>query len=260
MLTVLKNRDQRKRPGRNRITAALIALASVSGQSFEVASVKPGKPPTQSTMTSLPGGERFVARNMPLIWLISAAYNVPMRQISGLPSELSNEGYDIDAKADHPADRQQMMRMLQTLLEDQFKLTIRRETKELRAQVLIVAKSGAKLNENQDSAELAMRKITGNKMSYHNMPMALFANLLASAVDDLIVDQTGLKKTYDFALDYYRGPGGIGVKEGREPAPDPDGPSLETALQEQLGLKLESRKAPVEMLIVDHIERPSGNQ
>jgi len=196
---------------------------------------------------------------MPLVWLISAAYNVPMRQISGLPPELSDEGYDIEAKADHPVDRDQMMRMLQTLLEDRFKLALRRETKEVKAQLLVNAKAGAKLNENRDGAELAMRKITGNKMSYHNMPMALFANLLAFAVDDLVVDQTGLKGSYDFTLDYYRGPGGVGVKEGREPAPDPSGPSLQMALQEQLGLKLESRKGPVEMLIVDHIERPAVN-
>lgn len=244
---------------RKTIAPIVFATGFLHGQSFEVASVKPGKPPAQSTMTSLPGGERFVARNMPLVWLISAAYNVPMRQISGLSLDLSNEGYDIEAKTDHPVDRQQMMRMLQTLLEDRFNLTLRRQTREMKAQVLVIVKGGAKLNENQDRAELAMRKITGNKMSYHNMPMALFANLLAFAVDDVVVDQTGLKGSYDFTLDYYRGPGGVGVKEGREPAPDPNGPSLQTALQEQLGLKLESRKGPVEMLVVDHIERPTGN-
>jgi uncharacterized protein (TIGR03435 family) len=241
------------------IGVMVLALGAACGQSFDVASVKPGKPPMQSTMTALPGGERFVARNMPLVWLISAAYNVPMRQISGLSSELANQGYDIEAKAEHPVDREQMMRMLQILLEDRFKLVARREVKELKAQALVIAKDGVKMDVNRDGAELAMRKINGNKMSYHNMPMVLFANLLAFAVDDVVVDQTGLKGSYDFTLDYYRGPGGVGVKEGREPAPDPNGPSLQTALREQLGLRLESRKGPVEMLIVDHIEPPSGN-
>jgi len=190
---------------------------------------------------------------------VSAAYNVPMRQISGLPQDLSNEGYDIEAKADRPANREWMMRMLQRLLEERFKLSVRRETKELKAQVLVIANGGAKLEENRDGAELAMRKITGNKMRYHNMPMALFANLLAFAVDDAVVDQTGLNGSYDFTLDYYRGPGGIGVKEGREPAPDANGPSLPAALREQLGLKLESRKGPVEMLVIEHVERLKGN-
>jgi len=212
-------------------------------------------------MTPLPGGERFMARNMPLIWLMSAAYSVSMRQISGLSPELANRGYDIEAKAEHPVNREQMILMLRSLLEDRFKLVVRREMKELTAQVLTIAKGGPKFEENRDGAELAMRKITGNKMSYHNISMPQFVNILAfdEEVDDMVVNATGLKETYDFTLDYYRGPGGRGVLEGREPAPDPSGPSLRTALQQQLGLKLESRKGPVEMLIVEHIETPSGN-
>jgi uncharacterized protein (TIGR03435 family) len=78
-------------------------------------------------------------------------------------------------------------------------------------------------------------------------------------VDDTVVDGTGLKGSFDFTLEYYAGPGGRGVQEGREPAPDPSGPSLEAALQAQLGLRLESRKGPVEILMVEHIERLAGN-
>jgi uncharacterized protein (TIGR03435 family) len=217
------------------------------------------KAQTLPTMAALPGGERFVARNMPLNWLIGEAYRVPNRQISGLPDGMKTEPYDIEAKAEHPVSRAQTMLMLRSLLEDRFKLAVRRETKELSAQVLMVAKGGPKMDENHDGADLAIKKISGNKLSYHNMPMSLFANMLAGAVDDTIVDQTGLTGSYDFTLDYYQGPGGSGVKEGREPAPDPNGPSLQTALREQLGLRLESRKGPVEMLMVEHIERLSGN-
>jgi uncharacterized protein (TIGR03435 family) len=236
----------------------LIALTAW-GQSFEVASVKLSKAQTLPTMAALPGGERLVARNMPLNWLIGEAYRVPNRQISGLPDGMKTEPYDIEAKAEHPVSRARMMLMLRSLLEDRFKLAVRRETKELSAQVLMVAKGGPKMDENHDGADLAIKKISGNKLSYHNMPMSLFANMLAGAVDDTIVDQTGLTGSYDFTLDYYQGPGGSGVKEGREPAPDPSGPSLQTALREQLGLRLESRKGPVEMLMVEHIERLSGN-
>jgi len=241
---------------------ALLALALASivcGQAFEVASVRPSKPPAQSTMAVLPGGERFMARNMPLIWLISTAYGVPMRGIRGLPEELKDTGYDIEAKAERPVNRERMMIMLRSLLEDRFKLEVRRETREMKAVVLAVAKGGAKLEENQDGAELAIRKITGNKMSYHNVPLPVFANLLALAVDDLVVDRTGLKGSYDFTLDYYAGPGGRGVEEGREPAPDANGPSIHKALREQLGLELESQRVPVEMLVVEHVERPRGN-
>ncbi len=96
-----------------------------------------------ATMTVLPGGERLVARNMPLIWLIGEAYRVPNRQISGLP-EMATENYDIEAKAERPVSRAQMMLMLRSLLEDRFKLVVRRETKEMSAHVLVVAKGGAK--------------------------------------------------------------------------------------------------------------------
>jgi uncharacterized protein (TIGR03435 family) len=241
--------------------AGLFVLITGSGlgQSFEVASVKVNNTPAPPTMTELPGGERFRARNMPLIWLIGAAYNVPNRQISGLPQEFTSGGYDIEAKAGHSVSREQMMILLRKLLEDRFKLMVRRETKELKAYVLVAAKSGVRLEENQDGAELAMRKVSGNKMSYHNMPMPLFANVLSGAVDDVVVDGTGLKGSYDFTLEYYAGPGGRGVQEGREPAPDPNAASIYTALQEQLGLKLESRKGPVGLLVIDRIERLSGN-
>jgi Protein of unknown function (DUF3738) len=92
---------------------ALIGLTAC-GQSFEVASVKVGKPPARSSFGPLPGGERYRAVNAPLNWLISEAYRVPMRQISGLPPAFSSDGYDIDAKADHPVNRDQMLTMLQT--------------------------------------------------------------------------------------------------------------------------------------------------
>jgi uncharacterized protein (TIGR03435 family) len=240
-------------------TICLTALAArfLFGQSFEVASVKLSKGGTLASMTSLPGGERFIARNMPLVWLIGEAYRVPNRQISGLSDGMRTENYDIEAKAERPVTRAQMMLMLRSLLEDRFKMVVRRETKELSARALIVVKGGAKMDENTDGGELAITKISGNKTSYHNMSMSLFANVLAG--DDTVVDQTGLKGSYDFTLEYYRGPGGVGVREGREPAPDPNGPSLQMALQEQLGLRLESRKGPVEMLVVDHIERLSRN-
>lgn len=240
------------------LAGLLLTIAFVRGQSFEVASVKVSKEHSLPVMGPLPGGERFLVRNMPLVWLIGEAYQVSNHQISGLPDGMRTEPYDIEAKAERPSSRAQMTLMLRNLLESRFKLVARRETKELSARVLVVAKGGAKLDENHDGGDLAITKINGNKTRYRNMPMSLFANVLAGA-DGTIVDQTGLNGSYDFTLDYYRGPGGRGVEEGREPAPDANGPSLETALREQLGLRLESRKGPVEVLVIEHIERPSSN-
>jgi uncharacterized protein (TIGR03435 family) len=237
---------------------ALIALTAC-GQSFEVASVKLGDSPARSTFGPLAGGERYRAVNAPLSWLMSAAYGVPLRMISGLPQSFSGDLYDIEAKAERPVNRDQMMTMLQHLLEDRFKLVVRRETREMTAYVLVVGKSGAKVEESSDGGELAVQKVNASKSTYRNISIPMFANLLASIVDDTVADQTGLKGMYNFSLNFMPEHLGPGVLEGRERGPDPNAPSLSAALQDQLGLKLESRKVPLETLIVDRIEKLSAN-
>jgi uncharacterized protein (TIGR03435 family) len=236
---------------------ALMALTAC-GQSFEVASVKVGRPPARSSFGPLPGGERYRAVNAPLNWLISEAYGVSIRQISGLPQTSSGDGYDIEAKADHPVNHDEMMAMLRTLLEDRLKLVVRRETKEMKAYVLIVAKGGAKMEESPGGG-MVIQKVNASRTVYANMSMPVLANLLMFPLDDTVVDQTGLRGVYNFTLNYMPERLGPGVLEGREPGPDPNAPSLTTALQQQLGLKLESRKATVDMLVIEHIEKLSGN-
>jgi len=150
------------------------------------------------------------------------------------------------------------MRMLQSLLEDRFKLRLRRQSRDLTAYVLMVGKGGPKLDENKDGAELEARKSMAGRETYRNFPMSLFVNILSGDIEDTVVDQTGLKASYDFKLEYTPERLGPGVKEGREPA-YLDGPSLFTALREQLGLELTHKRVPVEFLAIDHIEEPSGN-
>jgi uncharacterized protein (TIGR03435 family) len=237
----------------------VLTTGLASGQSFEVASLKVGTPPAQSTFGPLPGGERYRARNIPLPWLLSSAYGVPIRQILALPQAFAGEAYDIEAKAEHPVNGAQMNAMLRTLLEDRFKLVVRRETREMKAHILVLAKGGTKMEENRDGAELLVRKVNASRSTYRNVPMPVFSNLLAFSVDDTVVDQTGLKGSYDFTLNYMPERLGPGVLEGREAGPDPYAPSLDTALQVQLGLKLESRKVSVEVLVVEHIEKPLPN-
>ena len=245
--------DPRASLMRMRKIIGLIALTAY-GQSFEAASVKLNTVAMPNAVTILPGGERLRVTNFPLLWLIGEAYRVPNRQISGLPEAMGRECYDIDAKAEHPVNREQMMAMLRHLLEDRFKLAVRRETKEIKAYALVVAKGGPKLDENHDGAALFMDRIGRSKWGFHNMPMTLLANVLSSWAGDTVVDQTGLKGSYDFTLEVQMESSGPG-----EPAPDPNAPDVFRAVQEQIGLKLESRKGPVEMLIIDHFERLSGN-
>jgi uncharacterized protein (TIGR03435 family) len=222
------------------------------GQSFEVASVKVNTVAAQNTMTVLPGGERFRATNFPLLWLISAAYQVPNRQIFGLPEAISRECYDIEAKAEHAVSRDQMMVMLRHLLEDRLKLAVRREMREMKALVLVVAKGGPKIEENKDGADFFLDRVGRSEYGFRNVPMTLFANALSAWVDDVVVDGTGLKGSYDFTVK-------VTLEKPGQPAADPDAPTIYSALEEQLGLKLEAKKGPVEVLVVDHIEKLSGN-
>lgn len=244
----------------------LIALAfrlAASGQSptsFEVAAVRLSTDATRSaSIGPSPGRERFTARNMPLLWLVASAYDVSIRQVSGLPKSFNSKNYDIEARAAMPVSREQMMRMLQSLIEDRFKLRLHRETKELRVYVLRVSKGGPKLEENKDGADLEARNSGAGRETYRNFPMPIFANILSAHLDDTVVDGTGLKGSYDFKLEFTPERIGQGAKDGHEPAPNLEGPSLFTALKEQLGLELKREAAPVTLLLIDHIEDPAEN-
>jgi uncharacterized protein (TIGR03435 family) len=227
---------------------------------FEVASVRLSPDTTRkASIGPSPGGERFTARNMPLLWLIASAYDVSIRQVSALPTSLSSKSYDIEAKSARRASREQMMRMLQTLIEDRFKLRLRHETKDLRVYVLTVARGGPKLDENKDGADLEARNFGAGRESYRNFSMPIFANILSAHLDDTVVDKTGFSGSYDFKLEFTPERVGLGSKDGHEPPPNLDGSSLFTALREQLGLELKRQMAAVELLVVDHIEEPSVN-
>jgi uncharacterized protein (TIGR03435 family) len=236
------------------------ASRAQSQESFDVASVKLNKTGGRGGYPGLaPGGQRFTATNLPLFALIMLAYNVTPRQISGVPSSFNTEGYDIEAKSDRPLKQEQALGMLQTLLADRFKLTVHRETREQAIYALVVGKGGPKLHESPGESTPDIQK-TGGGFVYKNTPMSVLTLILSQSLGRTVVDKTGLSGRYDFSLEYARDRVGRGVLEGREPAPDTDGlPSIFTAVREQLGLKLEPEKGPVEFIIVDHAEKPSAN-
>jgi uncharacterized protein (TIGR03435 family) len=243
----------------------LIALAfplAAPGQttSFEVASVRPSTDIARpASIGPSPGRERFTARNMPLLWLIASAYDVSIRQVSALPKSFSSKNYDIEARSAMPASREQMMQMLQNLMEDRFRLRLHRETKVLRVYVLRVSKGGAKLEKNKDGADLEAKNSGAGRETYRNFPMPIFANILSAHLDETVVDGTGLKGSYDFKLEFTPERIGQGAKDGHEPAPNLEGPSLFTALKEQLGLELRRDTVQVPLLVIDHIEDPAEN-
>jgi uncharacterized protein (TIGR03435 family) len=183
---------------------------------------------------------------------------------------------------------QEKMRFrLQALLADRFQLKVHRDTKELPVYALVVAKSGPKLQEAQvpDTPPTAqgpgpkfgpgsrgMRMSPGNLEAY-SVPLSFLVQNLSQQLGRTVTDQTGLKGTYDFKLSWTPdqamaasafggpgpGPGPLPPDVKAPPPPDPNGPTLFTAVQEQLGLKLDSTKGPVDIIVVDHAEKPSEN-
>jgi uncharacterized protein (TIGR03435 family) len=234
--------------------------------SFEVATIKPTKPDEQRK-AFLVKGRRFQIINIPLSEMISFSYGVHSKQIIGAPNWSSTDKFDIDAQPDGegaPSDKQ-WKSMLQKLLVERFKLTFHREKKELSAYVLSVGKMGPKLTNSQGDPNGLPGLFFQELGDLHgtNTSMADLAGFMQEAVlDRPVLDQTGLNGRFDFTLKWTPDDSqfdGMGAKippsTDRASAP----PGLYTAIQEQLGLKLDATKAPAEVFVIDHVERPSEN-
>jgi uncharacterized protein (TIGR03435 family) len=230
---------------------------------FEAASVKTTPHGTREfKMRPAPGG--LSARNIGLKQFIQYAYEVKGYQLSGGPAWLNSETFDIEAKS--PAGtrddgRQAKLRlMLQSLLEDRFKLALSRATKELPVYALETRKSGSKLREVPEAAaEDTFQVGRRGHIAAKGVPIAELAAILSSFVERPVVDHTDLKGKYDLTLDFTPGEGTASPENPDEYPPNPDGPSLFEAIQEQLGLRLLATKAPVEMLVIDRAEKPTRN-
>lgn len=219
---------------------------------FDVASIKPtAAGPGNTTMGFDPGGT-FRATGAPLNALVQMAYGVKDFQVSRGPKWADSESYDVYDIVAKPAvgltlNRNQLKVALQALLADRFRLKIHREIKDLPMYSLVVGKNGPKLTKNIDApgpeATMGSGQLKGSKIS-----MSILADLLAQLLDRTVRDDTGISGDFDVKLNW--GPGKTA---------EIDGPSIFTAIQEQLGLKLSAQKGPVEILIIDSAERPSGN-
>ena len=240
-----------------------------TSQVFEVASVKPHSAEIRGNSVDF-SVERFTATNIPLGGLILMAYNITVRQIAGQDQWFS-ERYDIAAKAEHPVSRGQMRRMLQALLAERFKLVVHWETREVPVYALVVGKGGPKLHHSDPSRGEIINPLTptgaggtelkSGHLVFKDESMSDFAWALSRMVatgDRVVLDDTGLNGTYDFELTF-EPPRRASGAEAPGTATSIEAPSIFDAVQEQLGLKLESKKGPVKFLIVDHVEKPSAN-
>jgi uncharacterized protein (TIGR03435 family) len=263
--------------------------------SFEVATVKPSASgDNRVAILSQPGG-RMVTTNVTFKMLMAFAYRVRDFQISGGPNWITTDRWNIEARAEEggippstgppdPNVTPPLLLMMQSLIEERFQLKMHRETRELPVYELVVAKGGSKMKLSEDQSPIrppergapppplpqrggpmprgAMRMGRGD-LEANGLPLANFIQALSQQLGRPVIDKTELKGLYDIKLQWTpelgQGPVAPG---GPEPPPPPaefSGPSIFTAVQEQLGLRLESTKGPVEVLIIDSVQKPTEN-
>lgn len=229
---------------------------------FEAASIKPNKSgPQTGTWTSpiafLPGG-RFTATNVTLVDVIVQVYSTRRIQMEGGPDWIDSERFDIVAKpdaAEGELKQADVRPMVQALLEDRFQLKFHRETKD-RPVLALVGKLPAAFQESKEGAPAVTPGDRG-KLTFQHWAMTGLVNLTSNVMHTPVIDGTGIKGYYDYSLDpaQFIGTGADGV-----PGAAPNYADLfETALREQLGFRLEKRKAPLEIMVIDHASRPTEN-
>jgi len=242
-------------------------MATNANPAFAVATIKPSNPDTPGKLFTV-RGQDVVTVNTTLSDLITMAYDLHPRQIEGAPSWIASEKFDITGRPDVPGQPNvaQIKIMMQKMLADRFQLKFHREKKELNVFALTAGKTGPKFSESErdpNSLPGLFFRGPGTNLNVTNATMAEFANLMQSAVlDKPVVDQTGLTGKYDFTLKWTPDAGQFQSFGGAPPAA-PDNadapPDLFAAIQQQLGLKLESTKAPADVLVIDRVEKPSEN-
>jgi uncharacterized protein (TIGR03435 family) len=228
--------------------------AGAQTPAFEVASIKPTRS-AEGVSSIRPSPGRISMENVSLKKLILNAYGIPDDQGYALagPGWLTTESFDIEATFPADTPLPQVRQMMQALLAERFRLASHRENRQLPNYALVVTKNGPKIHAVVDGQP---RTAGGpGRLEATRITMQKLADLLSRQAGLPVVDSTGLKGVFDFTLTW----------SPEETAATPTnggaaGPSIFTALQEQLGLKLESGKGPVEILVVDHIEKaPTGN-
>jgi len=230
---------------------------------FEVATVKPSDPNAGRGIGNRYTADRFSWTNVPLKRLVGACYRFEDYQISGGPDWINTAKWDVAGKTETPLsgpDRYPtMFRMCQTLLEDRFQLKVYRETRELPVYYLVVGKNGHKLHEYHEGERDAPKGLRVQNGELSGMAeMSNLAFFLSLQMDRPVHDKTGLTGRFVFSLKY--APDDRRAEPGEEAlATDTNRPSLFTAIQEQLGLKLEGQKGPVEILVIDSVQKPSEN-
>jgi uncharacterized protein (TIGR03435 family) len=238
------------------LIALTIPLAAAQTPSFEVASIRVNASgSTNSSINPKPGG-RYSATNVTVFQLVRSSFGVQDFQIADAPDWFYSLRYDIEAKAvDEATTPDRLQAMVQTLLKERFRLSYRRETREGRVLALVVTKNSHKLK--PVSGECVPAPAGGSCGSFRasngriegpQVTMTQFAARLTRSLGQNVVDKSGLAGTFDLTLEW--------TPETDEQG---DAPTVYTAIQEQLGLRLESSRGPVDTFVVEHVEKPTDN-
>ena len=214
---------------------------------FEVASIRPSNPDEMHGGSGCPTGNgRLTFNNVTLKRCIMGAYGIGPNQIIGGPAWIDADRFEIVAKSDKPDGTGLLDAMFRTLLADRFKLVLHRETRPLQAYVVDIAKNGPKL----EKAVTGGAKTSSGRglIDAQVITMSRFAEVLSRQMDLPVVDRTNLDGAFNLKLEW-----------NSDTTRPEAGPSIFTAIQEQLGLRLQSQKVPLEVLVIDHAERPSAN-
>ena len=222
------------------------AGSSPARAQFEVASIKPSAQGVRGATFYNPTRERFQIDDVTVKGLIAYACNVREFQIEGASGWVASDRYNVIAKPDGELTDERIRAMVQSLLAERMGLKIHRESREMSVLSLTVAKGGPKLQESAIAAGPTMRGGEG-RLTGQNLTMDMLASLLANRVERPVLNRTGMPGQFDIKLEWV-------------PEESPEtGPSIFTAVQEQLGLRLETERAAAEILVVEHVDRPSPN-
>jgi uncharacterized protein (TIGR03435 family) len=232
-------------------------MAKAAHPSFEVATIKPSSPDDQSSGFHTMG-HRLFYENETMNALISFAYSVHSKQIGDAPDWFGKDRYDVKGMPDVEGQPglQQQREMLQKLLAERFGLKFHREKRDLSIFAVTIAKGGPKLAATKSDPD-SLPDQTGNgnageqAWKFTNNSLNDFASLMQYFLDRPVVDETGLKGKFDFLLKW--------TTDSSQNTDPQASPGLFTAIQEQLGLKVEAAKGPAEVLVIEHVQRPSEN-
>jgi uncharacterized protein (TIGR03435 family) len=246
---VFKVRASKKTLMKTAIGFVFAATLFAQTPAFDAATVKLSRSTENGSTVYTDIGGGLSLKYMTLKDLIAFAWDVRDYQISGKPAWINSTHYDVNAKSQTVAGLVQLRPLIQPLLTERFQLVLHKSTKELVYYALVIGKNEAKLKPS--AVPSPQYRGHGGEFMGQGLPMSIFAGKLGDELGRPVLDKTGLTGTYDINLQW--------TPDDGEQKTGPSRPSLFTAVHEQLGLKLESQKGPVEVLIVDRAERPTEN-